>query len=289
MSSNPIQRKTRNAFLSGMLIMLLVAVAIFAILYFTIFTGTTGTSGTGKGEAVYVYRLIADVKSGEKIEANKLERVKLYSNETPSDYARDDVTLYKSKVDLKKGTILSSSLLYKNEKVSNSTRLIEYNMLTLPSTLSIGDYVDVRFTMPSGQNYIVLSKKQIMNLRDTTVTLYLTEDEILMMSSAIIESYVMRASNLQVVQYVEAGLQESSTPTYSVNSDVYQLIMSNSQKGINIEDYGKINDSYNASLRTIIEQELGQYSGSELTNIEEGIIQEKETSMELYLSGLAGY
>ena len=128
-----------------------------------------------------------------------------------------------------------------------------------------------------------------MNLQNTTVSLYLTEDEILMMSGAIIESYVMKASNLQVIQYVEAGIQEASTPTYAVNSQIYQLIQSNAQKGINIEDYTKINDSYNADLRNIINQALGQYAGNEITNIQEGIDKEKETSMELYLSGLQGY
>lgn len=290
MPSNPIQRKTRNAFLSGMLIMLLVAAAIFAVLYFTVFSdmfaGTTGSGGT-----VYAYKLIAEVKSGEQIDASKVEMVKVAANNLPSDYINEgiDVTAYKSKINLQAGTVLSASLLYSGEELVDSTRLVEYNMLTLPSNLTVGDYIDVRFTMPSGQNYIVLSKKQVKNIQGTTVTLYLTEDEILMMSSAIIESYVMKASNLQAIKYVQAGIQEPSTPTYSVNSDVYQLIMANYQKGINIEDYGKINDSYNSALRQTIEQELGQYVGTESTNIQEGIDKEKETAMELYLSGLEGY
>lgn len=292
MATNPIQRKTRNSFLLGMLIMLMIAATLFAVLYFTVFSEMfAGTSITGKGGSSYAYRLIGDVKSGEKIGAEKVEVVKLYASEMPADFVSKDknITGYKSKLDLKAGTVLSESLIYEDEPLANSARLVEFNMLTLPSTLRIGDYIDVRFTMPSGQNYIVLSKKQVMNLRNTTVSLHLTEDEILMMSSAIIESYVMKASNLQIIQYVEAGMQEASTPTYSVNNEVYQLIMSNSQKGINIEDYGKINDSYNASLRAIIDQELGQYVGFEITNIQEGIDKEKETSMELYLSGLEGY
>lgn len=290
MPSNPIQRKTRNAFLTGMLIMLLLAVAVLAALYFTVlsdmFGGTTGTGGT-----VYAYKLISEIKSGEQIDASKVEVVKLSANSLPSDYVDGsvDVTTYKSKINLKEGTVLSASLLYSGEGIVSSTRLVEYNMLTLPSSLSVGDYIDVRFTMPSGQNYIVLSKKQVKNIQDTTITLYLTEDEILMMSSAIIESYVMKASKLEAIQYIQAGIQESSTPTYAVNSDVYQLIMANSQKGINIEDYGKINDSYNTALRQTIEQELGQYVGTEITNIQEGIDKEKETAMELYLSGLQGY
>ena len=292
MPSNPIQRKTRNAFLLGMLIMLIVAVVIVAVLYFTVFSdvfeGEKKTEGT-----TYAYVLTAEVKSGETIKANRVEAKKISEGSVPSDCLTDSTGIsdgiYKSKVNLKAGTVLSNSLVYKDEKVADSTRLVEYNMLTLPSTLRVGDYIDVRFTIPSGQNYIVLSKKEVVSLNNTTVGLYLTEDEILMMSSAVIESYIMKASNLQAIQYIEAGLQNSSTPTYAVNTDVYQLILANKEKGINIEDYGKIGNSYNPDLRTIIEQELGQYMGTETVNIQEGIEKEKETSMELYLSGLQGF
>lgn len=290
MPSNPIERKKREAFLSGMLIMLLIAVAVVAILYFTVFAGMLGGT-TSSGGSVYAYKLTAEIKSGEEIDASKVEKVKVAAGNLPTDYVNGsiDVTGYKSKINLQAGTFLSASLLYTGEELENSARKVEYNMLTLPSTLQTGDYIDVRLTLPSGQNLIVLSKKQVKNIQGTTITLYLTEDEILMMSSAIIESYIMKASNLSAYQYVQPGIQEASTPTYSVTTAVYQLIMSNYKKGINIEDYGKINDSYNTEMRQLIEQELGQYSGSEITNIQEGLEAEKNNSMELFSNGAETY
>ena len=292
MTVNPIQRKTRNAFLAGMLIMLLVAILIIVLLYFTVFAKTIkDNQRKGQNGIASVYRLTSSVKSGEEIKFEKIELVDLYVDDLPADYAgiAVDITSYKSKLALEEGTILCSSLLYKDEAIANSTRLMEYSMLTLPSTLKIGDYIDVRLTMPNGENYIVLSKKEVVSIQNTTIGLYLTEDEILMMSSAIIESYVMKASNLHAVQYVEAGIQNAATTTYSVNSHVYQLIQANAQKGVNIEDYSKINESYNANLRAEIEQELQEYAGTELTNIENGVNEQKETAKQLYLSGLAGY
>lgn len=292
MPSNPIQRKTRNSFLLGMVVMLIIAIIIVAILYLTLFKSAV-TDATTKGShgTAYVYRLTSSVKSGEELTLAKLERVEKYVDDLPSDYINDPAIVgYKSKLNLQAGTILSSSLIYGNDtEVKNSTRLMEYNMLTLPSSLRAGDYVDVRLMMPSGENYIVLSKKQVKKIQDTTVTFYLTEDEILMMSSAIIENYVMTASDLFVTQYVEAGTQNASTPTYAVSGEVYQLIQSNSQKGFNIEDYAKINDSYNADLRQTIERELGKYTENRLINVEQGITQQKEKAMSLYLNGLAGY
>lgn len=291
MPANPIQKRTRNSFLMGMLIMLLVAVAVIAVLYFVIFADAIDNAKTKKqGGTVMVYRLTTDIKSGEKLQNNKLEPAEYYVDDLPSDYIKApfDIESYKSKIDLGAGTVISASLLYQNEEVAHSTRLMEYNMLTLPSTIRPGNYIDVRFMMPSGEDYIVLSKKQVVSLNNTTVGLLLTEDEILMMSSAIIESYIMKASNLYAVQYVEAGMQNAAIATYSVNPEVYQLIQANSQKGVNIEDYSKINDSYNANLRATIEQELSQYQGSELVNVETGLQTQKENAMSLYLSGLSG-
>lgn len=291
MPANPIQKRTRNSFLMGMLIMLLVAVAVIAVLYFVIFADAIDNAKTKKQDGtVIVYRLTTDIKSGETLQNNKLEPAEYYVDDLPNDYIKApfDIESYKSKIDLGAGTVISASLLYQNEEVAHSTRLMEYNMLTLPSTIRPGNYIDVRFMMPSGEDYIVLSKKQVVSLNNTTVGLLLTEDEILMMSSAIIESYIMKASNLYAVQYVEAGMQNAAIATYSVNPEVYQLIQANSQKGVNIEDYSKINDSYNANLRATIEQELSQYQGSELVNVETGLQTQKENAMSLYLSGLSG-
>lgn len=288
MPANPIQRKTRNAFLGGMVIMLIVAVIVGAILFLTVFSEpVNGLQSRGKGGVTYAYRLTSEVKSGSDISADKVQKVEVYLNDIPADYINqsEDITAYKAKVDLQKGTVLCGSIVYKDEKIANSTRLVEYNMITLPSTLRPGDYIDVRFAIPNCQDFIVLSKKQVVDIKDTTISLYLTEDEILMMSSAIVESYIMTASNLYANQYVEAGMQEALTPTYAINSKVYQLI---AEKKVNIEDYAKINSSYSTTIRSIIEQQLGEYAGQEITNIKEGMDTQKNTSKELYLSGLSG-
>ena len=47
------------------------------------------------------------------------------------------------------------------EKTTDDLRKVEYNMLVLPTQLETGEYVDVRLALPSGQDYIVVSKKQV--------------------------------------------------------------------------------------------------------------------------------
>ena len=49
------------------------------------------------------------------------------------------------------------------EMLLSDVRTQEYNMITLLSQLQTGDFVDIRLRLPSGQDYIVVSKKQNYN------------------------------------------------------------------------------------------------------------------------------
>ena len=63
---------------------------------------------------------------------------------------------------MNKNTVLTTEMITKsNEKTTDDLRKVEYNVLTLPSQLQTGEYIDVRLALPSGQDYIVVSKKQV--------------------------------------------------------------------------------------------------------------------------------
>ena len=95
--------------------------------------------------------------------------------------------------------------------------------------------------MPNGQDYIVVSKKRIEipsvngEYLTDTVQMNLTEEEILTLSSAIVEAYKIEGAKLYATKYVEAGLQEAANTTYVVNNEVINLIASDS----NIVDKAK--------------------------------------------------
>ena len=52
----------------------------------------------------------------------------------------------------------------------------------------------------------------------------LKEEEILMMSCAIVESYQMNGAKLYATKYVEPGIQEAAIPTYIPNDETITLI-----------------------------------------------------------------
>ena len=108
MPSNPIQRKTRNAFFLGMLITLIVAILIIAILYFTLFKNVVSNAQLKGGNGTtYAYRLTSAVKSGNEIKMENVERVQLYVDDLPKDCIQTnvDITKCKSKIDIQAGTI----------------------------------------------------------------------------------------------------------------------------------------------------------------------------------------
>ena len=136
-----------------------------------------------------------------------------------------------AKIDMNANTVLTTEFLSKMDSaVSDDVRTQEYNMFVLPMDLMTGDYIDIRLMLPSGQDYIVVSKKEVtipvVDGVDSVDTIWLNmrEDEILSVSSAIVEAYTIQGSKLYVTKYTEAGAQEAATPTYVPNAEVTRLI-----------------------------------------------------------------
>ena len=139
-----------------------------------------------------------------------------------------------AKVNMSANTVLTTSLIAKSDNVTqNDTRKVEYNMFILPTDLTTGDFVDIRLMLPSGTDYIVVAKKEVeiplisgIDATDT-ISVNLNEDEIDMLSNAIVEAFKVNGAKLYVSKYTEPGLQEPAEPTYPVNQEVMQLINSN--------------------------------------------------------------
>lgn len=205
-----------------------------------------------------------------------------------------------AKIDMRANTVVTSSMLTKSdEKITKDLRIQEYNMLQLASQIAPDDYIDIRFRLPSGLDYIVLSKKkveipQIDGVDSTnTIWLQLTEDEILAMSNAIVENYIVEGSLLYTAKYVEPGTQDKSIPTYVPSAEVQTLMRDNDA---NIVETAKIEllNRYNANtgVRNNINNAKNSVETDEATsNISSGVKKEVSTAQEerqSYLDALAG-
>lgn len=288
MAKNPMQRKARNSFILGMFITLLVTGIIIGLLVFKVINIKNDNKEKEQGtKSAYV--LTTDIKSGDSISLENLKKVDANMEIVPSNSVSlmqiEEDTI--AKIDLKQGTILSTDMITSSEeKNTDDTRIQEYNMILLPSQINTDEYVDIRLRLPSGLDYIVVSKKklelpQVLGIdSENTISLKLNESEIQIMSNAIVESYIVEGSILYVSKYVEPGLQSSSVPTYVPSIAVQEAIRENSN--ITVEARNALIKRFNESVNTRnnINSSLNEYNDKSKENVEKSVEEEVNKAME---------
>lgn len=197
-----------------------------------------------------------------------------------------------AKINIPKGTIITKDMVSKKTsdiQKKDTERIIEYNMISLPSNLAEHDTIDVRLALPNGQDYIVLSKKTVEKTDANSVWLKASEDEISTMSSAIIDSYILEGAKLYAVSYSDPGIQKATKAFYPSNAAVAQL-MKNGNPNISKSVKDEV---YQGSVRQTIEQIILQNNKNEEKNtrINAGVqkdIKTKEEKRKKYLEELNG-
>ena len=356
MATNPMQRKARNSFLLGMLVMLIIAGLIIAFLVMQLMD-KINKERTDAANMVNAYVLNKDVKSGQVITTDMLtltpvNRTLVPSNATSDlsvieNYALQDkegnqiTTQYNNgnaimyitidnnryqvgqeentgnfyierngqreyleldtvpivaKVDMNANTLITTDLISRGDSVvQDDVRKQEYNVVILPIDLTTGDYIDIRLMLPNGQDFIVVSKKEveIPVVGDTdsldTIWVNLSEDEILHMSSAIVDAAKINGAKLYATKYTEPGMQNAATPTYVVSAESSALLQSD--PNVLESAMEAIRNRYNVALRNdyinnVINSNAEQADSNLQTNMEESITKSLETRQD-YLDSLA--
>ena len=248
--------------------------------------------------------LFMNSENGSKVVVYKEESTGSYytqSNGGAKNYIETTQKPLIAKVDMKANTVIASSFVTRSDDIdTDDVRIQEYNLLVLPVDLFTGDYVDIRLLLPSGQDYIVTSKKMVTipdvngeYLADT-IQMKMSEDEILSMSNAIVEAYKIDGAKLYATKYSDAGLQEASSPTYVVNDEVAKLI--ESDPNIVSTAMAALSARYNANNGALknmrsqgINGALSNYGKDENVSqkVEESITSTKEARQQ-YLQSLTG-
>ena len=310
MAMNPMQRKANNSFLLGILITLLITGIIIAFLFIQL-SKVNKQLKSEEAKKANAYIVIETIKSGETVTEDKLQLVEtnlgtmdtsnfvtyLETKDVENPATGEIETNYtqKAKVDLNPGTILTNDLLYEGEALASDVRRQEYNVILPQSQLTTGDYIDVRLRTPDGRDLIVVSYKEVTipSILDietgNCIWMNLTEEETLMLSCAIVESYKMNGAKLYSTKYIEPGIQEAATPTYQPNAETITLI--NKDPNIIQEAKNELVTRYNANKDTIrpgIESAVNNEDATDnvVDKTEEEITSLKE-ERELYIESLS--
>lgn len=273
---NPLEQKARSSFIKGFVVALLLGIVGVGVLGMMYFQKIGEESERIKAQKEVIV-LNQDVTSGQEIKESMITTVKVDGTVAPTGAPTSYVGLlaaFKSGGDDSEGTkttliaktnISSKSIITTNmvsldtEQPTNDLRTEQYNMIVLPSDLNSDETVDIRLRLPSGQDYIVLSKKKITipnisgETSSTTIQAKVTEDEILTMSAAIVDAYKIAGSKLYAIKYAEPGMQEKATATYIPAADTLRLISEDPNivaeaKATLINYYNQNNDKFRAGV-----------------------------------------
>lgn len=270
MAMNPMQRRARNSFLVGFLVALIIMAIVVVILLYKIKTVTAEKDAL---VALQSNVLVAKdkIKSGATVTMDDFTTATVITtvpadqilSSSDFDWTDSDGNVIDKideqnnpvlkqlmmKIEVPSGTIVTKNMVEEiDDRTTDSQRIQEYNMILLPSQLVNGDFIDIRLSMPTGQDYIVLSKKCVLGTNATSLWLKLTEDELLTLNNAIVEAYTIPGSKLYAIPYTEAGLQAEAIPTYTVSQAVLDLIKSD--KNVTEDAWAALAARYIPEFRT---------------------------------------
>lgn len=299
MTMNPMQRKVRNSFLFGFLIAVVIAALIVGLLFMKIKKLNEDMVKMQQKEQLAmktVYVVSESVKKGEKISTFSTKSVpaQMVPNNAISESNIDDykkvlkedeendendgtqVEAVVAKVDLSPNVILTTDMVEKAKEVS-TYRMVEYNMISLPSLLKEGDYIDIRIAYPAATDFVVLSKIKVESCNSTTIWLKVSESQMLTLNCAIVESYIIDGTKLYATQYANEAQSELNS-TYIPNNNVIALIENNGTKAENDEISNLGKNGTVVSAREYIDKILEQYSSDDQTDkVNDGYTNEKNT------------
>lgn len=193
------------------------------------------------GSDVTVYTVSNPVKAGDLIQASNLEAFTITQNIDNDQYVHniDDITGRVFKVAVNPGTPITSNMTMA-EVIEDDMRDRDIVLDRITVGIEEGDYIDIRITMPYGDDYVVLSHKRVYGISENTVKVYLTEFEWLQYQGAMVDYYLNLEYGCSIYadRYIEPGIQQAAVKYYTVPRNIAQLM----QKDPNIVDKAEASD-----------------------------------------------
>ncbi len=264
-------KRTTQQYIVVSLLSFVIIGGAFILIYFTIVQNIKKNyeneikllSEQLESRKVYVYEAKSDIPLGSRVTKDCLNFVQTYSNQTQDYYMTEADIGMVSLIDITGGTQILKGMLTENNMEVNM-REVEYNTFYINSNMKDNDFIDLRIQFPNGEDYIVLSKKSIKNLTLETNNcfLWLTEEEILNMSGAVVDAYLYSGTKLYTTKYIEPNLQDASIITYQPS--LASLILMEQDENI----VNRASKEINKRLRKELENRLATTITTESPNME---------------------
>lgn len=169
------------------------------------------------GQLVPVYRLDTNVQTGQQITSSQLQQMNVPASIAPY-FVSNEVSVLGQyyKEDTSSGAPLLKDNVYP-DRISNSDRLYDVVLDDIPIGLQVGDYVDIRISFPTGQDYIGISHRRVYAIDGSVIKLAVNEANILDYNSMLIDSMIYPGTQIYATQYIEGAAQKPAVVDYPMS------------------------------------------------------------------------
>lgn len=179
-------------------------------------------------EYVQAWTLNKEIGQGKQIDIDKdLKQITVSTAGVPTDYIKDKEMIKKlvTRLNLTEHTIISEDMLVDMEQaIKDSTKNQDYDWIKIHAFVKQDDYVDIHYKKLDGSDYIVASKKKLINLNGSVFSTNLEdEDERALINGATVEA-AFSGGTLYTSLYPDPENQEAALVTYRVNDTIKKMI-----------------------------------------------------------------
>lgn len=182
------------------------------------------------GSDVQCVTVKSTVKPGDPVTEEVLDYVTCPSSIVTDQFVTNtqDVIGRVFKIGVNKGTPLMSNMTME-EVIDDDMRDRDIILDRITVGIRVGDYVDIRMTMPYGDEYVVIPHKRVYALNDNTIKLYLSEYEWALYQGAMVDYYLNQPYGCTIYadRYIEPGLQNAAIAYYAPPNNIAAMIAKN--------------------------------------------------------------
>lgn len=184
------------------------------------------------GELVTVYKVASDVKMGKKIEETDLLPTEVPIG-TASNFIQSPSEIVGGfyRIGLSADTVINRDTVTTTE-LSDDLRLLDVVVNNVPVGLKPDTYVDIRITLPLGEDFIAMAHKKVYAINNGVLKVAVSEKDIHTYNSMLIDSLLYPGTSLYAVEYVEGGAQKAADVYYPVSNNILAI----AQKDPNLLD-----------------------------------------------------
>lgn len=141
------------------------------------------------------------------------------------------------RVDITANTLISRNMLMEFT-ASDDDRAFDVIVAYNPIGLQVGDLVDIHMSMPTGEDYIAISRKRVEGIYGGVLKLIMSEWDIAVYNSLIADTALFSGASIYTTRYLD-GSQIAAEEFYPISTNILKIALQNPNITHNI-DYAKI-------------------------------------------------